>query len=316
MASHLPDDPDAIERLLEPLRAQREVSRLRREEIDQRLDNCTSDQRFAELLEKENLPSRHEQRKRVRTFVKTHRLGVTTDPAATISHQHTDARQGSEVPKLQGHQDPSRRTVPKKSAGKRQASAEDVLRSRSKRPSRRSEESDCPFASDAEPESYVPTIAPSKLRAKEYPIAILLPVQGGRNVVIRNGIPDRLTTLLRNEVKKWLTNDLCIRAWNDADSERNAACMLITAEKLIVSDNLPKGQEPTRACRNCSTSVEDGGLYDPRPCAMLRADAKGEYILVLPLPEDLREGKGWKERGFWVNETPRAPFPRFDALRA
>ena len=53
---------------------------------------------------------------------------------------------------------------------------------------------------------------------------------------------------------------------------------------------------------------------------MLRADAKGEFILCLPLPDDLRVGKGWKERGFWVNETPRAPAPRafaprFDALR-
>ena len=37
---------------------------------------------------------------------------------------------------------------------------------------------------------------------------------------------------------------------------------------------------------------------------MLRADAKGEFILFLPLAEDLREGKVWKARGFWVYETP------------
>jgi len=248
MASNLPNDPDALRRLLGLLRAQREANRRRREDIDQMLDNCTSDQRLEELLEKENLPGRHEQRQRVRTFVKAHRLRVTTDPASTISHQHTDARKGSEAPTLQGHQDSSRRTVPKKSAGKRQASAEDVLGSRSRRQSRRSQEGDCPFASDAEPNFSVPATASSVLHAKEYPIAILLPIQGGRNVVIRNGIPARLTKLLRNDVNKWLTTDFCIRAWNDADHEDNALCMLTAPESLTGSRNVPKGQEAFKAC--------------------------------------------------------------------
>ncbi|KAI4684277.1 hypothetical protein J4E81_009157 [Alternaria sp. BMP 2799] len=316
MASHLPDDPDAIERLLEPLRAQREASRRRREEIDQRLDNCTSDQRFAELLEKENLPGRHEQRQRVRTFVKTHRLGVTTDPAATISHQHTEARKGSEVPKLQGHQDPSRRIVPKKNAGKRRASAEDVLGSRSKRQSRRSQEGECPFASDAEPEFSVPVTASPGLFAKEYPIAILLPNKYGRDIVIRNGIPAQLTTLLRDEVKKWLRGDFSITAWNDIEPSKNADCMLTVAEDAVGWTSCFRGEEPSRACSKCSAEYGNGRSMIPKPCIMLREDTKGErYILFLPLAEDLREGKGWKERGFWVNETPRAATLWLDALR-
>ena len=74
---------------------------------------------------------------------------------------------------LQGVLAVSRKTLPTRSAGKLQASADHVLSKRAKRRSRRSREDECPFASDAEPESYVPTTASSGRRAEEYPIAIL-----------------------------------------------------------------------------------------------------------------------------------------------
>jgi len=210
----------------------------------------------------------------------------------------------------------SRKILPTKSAGKRRASAEHVLSRRAKRQSRRSREGECPFASDAEPVS-VPAAAPSRLRAKEYPITILLPIQEGRNVVIRNGLPARLATLLRDEVNNWLTGDYQIRQWNDIEPKKNADCMLKVARGSVGWGDSFRGEEASRACRDCSANFGDSRLIIPKPCIMLREDTKVErYILFLPLAEDLREGKGWKERGFWVNEMPRPPTPDLDALRA
>ncbi|KAI4606129.1 hypothetical protein J4E80_010337 [Alternaria sp. BMP 0032] len=337
MASDLPEVPDAPNVFLEALQDE-EIADMLQYEADRR-------------RVKGSRPAMHEEPLRVRSIAASTVLAADTEESAT-GNQLTNFGMKAEVLTLQEDLAVPRKTLPTKGAGKRRASAERSLSKRAKRQSRRSREGECPFASDAEPESSVPATASSRLlaeeypiailpqdsecpfasdaepnfsvpatasselHAKEYPIAILLPVQDGRNVVIRNGIPAQLTKLLRDEVKKCLTTKFCIRAWNDADHEDNALCMLTAAYGFIRSYLVPKGQGASRACVVCCTSPGESGPIAPRPCVMLRADAKGEYILCLPLPEYLRVGKGWKERGFWVNETSRGPFPRFDALRA
>jgi len=353
MASDLPEVPDAPNVFLEALQAEENASMRQYEENRRRVSGCAIASRLQRRVDEGSRPAMHEERLRVRSIAAPTSLAAVTEEASyATGNQLTRFLIESKMLTLQEDHVAPRKTLPTKGAGKRRASSERVSSTRAKRQSRRSREGECPFASDAEPESSVPVTASSRLlaeeypiailpqdsecpfasdaepkfsvpatasselHAKEYPIAILLPTQDGRNVVIRNGIPAQLTKLLRDEVKKCLTTKFCIRAWNDADHEDNALCMLTAADGFIRSYLFPKGQGASRACLVCCTSHGESGLITPRPCVMLRADAKGEYILALPLPEDLRVGKGWKERGFWVNETPRAPPPRIDALRA
>ena len=317
MASDLPEVPDAPNVFLEALQAEENASMRQYEENRRRVSGCAIASRLQRRVDEGSRPAMHEERLRVRSIAAPTSLAAVTEEASyATGNQLTRFLIESKMLTLQEDHVAPRKTLPTKGAGKRRASSERVSSTRAKRQSRRSREGECPFASDAEPNFSVPATASSELHAKEYPIAILLPIQDVRNVVIRNGIPAQLTKLLRDEVKKCLTTKFCIRAWNDADHEDNALCMLTAADGFIRSYLFPKGQGASRACLVCCTSHGESGLITPRPCVMLRADAKGEYILALPLPEDLRVGKGWKERGFWVNETPRAPPPRIDALRA
>ncbi|KAI4640643.1 hypothetical protein J4E93_008233 [Alternaria ventricosa] len=313
MVTNLPNAPAEPTGITALLFAESRARKAEYKNIMRGRQNCTVAATLAAIAKEDNRPERSKKRRRIRSAAAAYYPEL---PASETDSEPDNSGEELEVPTLQEDSAILRQALPTRSAGKRQASAEHALSNRTKRQSRRSRDGECPFASDAEPEFSVPANASSGYRARKYPMAILLPIQDGRNVVIRNGIPAQLTTLLRDEVNKWLTDDFSIAIWNDADHGGNYVCMLTASEGFVGSHHLPKDHGAFRACRTCSTSIEDGGLAAPRPCIMLRADAKGEYILFLPLPDDLRMGKGWKERGFWVNETPRAPPPLLDVLRA
>jgi len=229
---------------------------------------------------------------------------------------------------LQGVHAISRKTLPTKSAGKRQASAEHALSDRAKRQSRCPDTSEPLYASeeDANFEErarvssgslLVPTpssaLKSSGEKAKQYPIAILLPLEDDRNIRLHNNdIPAELATFLRGEVDKWLDNALRIKWWNSIYHENYADCMLTQAVCIIGVDysRTLEGQHATRACSLC-VDPSISGLSAPRPCVVLRKDAKGElYMLFLPLMPYMRKGKGWLERGFWMNESKHPYIPR------
>jgi len=214
---------------------------------------------------------------------------------------------------LQGFHAVSRKTLPTKSAGKRQARAEHALSDRAKRQSRCPDVSEPPYASeeDANVEerarvSSGSLLAPTPssalksggVKAKQYPIAIQLPVEDDRNILLQNNdIPAELATFLRGEVDKWLDNALRIKWWNSIYYENYADCMLTQALCIIGVDysSTLEGQNATRACRLC-VDPSISGLSAPRPCVELRKDANGGlYMLFLPLMPYMRKGRGgWR----------------------
>jgi len=125
----------------------------------------------------------------------------------------------SEMLTLQGVHAISRKTLPTKGVWKRRASAKHTLSDRAERQSRCPDTSEPPYASkegaDFEKRAHVSSgslLAPTPSsalksggeKAKQYPIAILLPVENDRDILLHNNnnIPADLATFLRGEVDK------------------------------------------------------------------------------------------------------------------
>ncbi|KAF2126238.1 hypothetical protein P153DRAFT_388981 [Dothidotthia symphoricarpi CBS 119687] len=115
-------------------------------------------------------------------------------------------------------------------------------------------------------------------------------------------IPRDLREYLAERLHGQIVGSKRIQAWN-----RMKPCVDVCVLHNAISRN-GKPVFPTawRACTTCA-KTSNSTKTKPRVCALLQEDTDGtRCIVVLPLPEELRVGKSWEDREFWVRSVESA----------
>ncbi|KAF1959038.1 hypothetical protein CC80DRAFT_318539 [Byssothecium circinans] len=123
------------------------------------------------------------------------------------------------------------------------------------------------------------------------PIALRVPRNGsGFALTIRSTeIPAELEAALWGNLRSHFADKQKNNAWKSMAVSNNT-CILFKAYRHKYA---PSGNASLEmACGTCTNKK--------RPCALLQEVDGEDAIVFLPLPENLRQGKSWREAEFWV----------------
>jgi hypothetical protein len=114
----------------------------------------------------------------------------------------------------------------------------------------------------------------------------------------RPDAPEGLATYLHNEFCKPLKgHSKRQKEWNKPQPSP-VVCILVRIVGKLKHSVFPDGVART-ACDTCSCHIQSS-KGKPWPCAVVEKDADGFFLLVLPLREELRRGKTWEDKGYWM----------------
>jgi hypothetical protein len=125
----------------------------------------------------------------------------------------------------------------------------------------------------------------------------------------KGDVPLDLKTALEDALMGHITGPSRIKAWN-AITEMEKACVLTKVIGKAKQGSFGRGcatmtataaDEACSTCPGATPGVKGGRRAVARPCAVV-ITLDGKLTLgFLPLPVNLRAGKVWTEKGYWVN---------------
>ena len=145
--------------------------------------------------------------------------------------------------------------------------------------------------------------ARAALDLKRYRLMLLVPDGLGQGTKKVDQISVELGGKLTEGFNKLLrfANPSKANLWNKLTLDE-ASCVL---HRIIAKKGVSTSAEDMRAYNRCSLAT-NSHKTKARPWALLKEDADGLYLFVLPLREELRHGLTWEDSGHWVSGMSRA----------